>query len=133
MEQKPLTRQQKIDLVLQLQARCKDNTAIDSEFTIGKFDFLVSEGIIDLTAKERETYMDKAKQVYIYELDNMRHTGTLIEGRTAAETIIRIAKNTITFDQLKYITGKLKVLYLRDFLTKMDILKFDGIQTVNQK
>ena len=124
MNPNKLTRQQKIDLCIQLFKNTKDGTAIPSEYTIGKYDFLLSEGFVLCPNELREKYFDIAKSEYHYELVNMVHTDSIVNGHTAAKLLVDLEKGILTFDQIKYLSGKVKIIALKEFMKNAEDLKF---------
>ena len=124
MNPQKLTRQQKIDLCLQLHKNAQAGTSIASEYTIGKYDFLLSEGFILCPDEVRQKYFDIAKSEYHYELVNMVHTDTLVNGHTAAKILVDLEKGILTFEQTKYISDKVKIIALKEFMKNVKELKF---------
>lgn len=116
----PLTDGQKMNLIRQLQVNHRAGVAIESEFTIGKYDFLLDKGLIKIDSEQREKYMNQAKSEYQYELGNVVHTGELIDGHTASQALIRILKGEYSFDQMKYLSEKVKIIALKEFLMNKD-------------
>jgi len=117
----PLSDIQKLDIIRQLQVNHRNGVAIESEFTIGKFDFLLDKGYVLIPPGKRETYMNEAKSDYQYELNDMVHTSDLIDGHTASQALIRCAKGEYSFSQMQYISNKVKIIALKDFLLNNDI------------
>ena len=111
----PLSKTEKLDLIRELQVNYRKGIAIESEFTIGKFDFLMEEGLLHITLDMRDKYMDQAKSDYQYELNDMVHTSQLIDGHTASQALIRCSKGEYSFSQMQYLSKKVKIIALKDF------------------
>jgi hypothetical protein len=95
-----------------------------SEYTIPKYDFMLSEGFILCPNDKREEYMNIAKGEYQYELNNMVHTDSLVKGHTAAELLVKMEKGEFTFEQMKYLSDKVKIIALKHFMAETTELKF---------
>ena len=113
-----MDRKDKIAAILDLQFNCKRGTTFDTEFTLGKYDFLIEEGFI-ITPN-----IHKAKSDYQFELNGLVRTGSLAEGHTATEYLVDMETGRFTKAQRAYLDDKAKITGMRDFLTESETLKF---------
>ena len=90
----------------------------------GKYDFLVKEGFTLVPADQAEHFRNKAKAEYMYELNDMVHSGSVVEGKTAAQLLVKLQKGEITYEQSKYIADKAKIVALKAFMYNAKELKF---------
>ena len=124
MKVNKLTRQDKINLCVELHKNAQEGLSMPSEYTIPKYDFMLSEGFILCPNDKREEYMNIAKGEYQYELNNMVHTDSLVKGHTAAELLVKMEKGEFTFEQMKYLSDKVKIIALKHFMAETKELKF---------
>jgi len=120
-----MTREQKIALCLKLHMDTQDGIAIPSEFTIGKYDFMLSEGFIMCPDSKRQEYFNKAKGEYQYELQNMVQTDGIVKGKTATHLLINMQEGKpFSFQQMKYLSDKVKIIALKEFMRNAKEIKF---------
>ena len=119
-----LSRQEKMEIILQLHTNCKAGIALPDEYTIGKYDFLLSEGFVVCPNAKRNEYYNKAKSEYQYELQNIVHTGSIVESKTATQLLINMQEGKFTFDQSKYLAGKVKIIALKEFMQNEEKIIF---------
>lgn len=124
MKANKLTREEKIKLCLELHKNAQNGTSIPSEYTIGKYDFMLSEGFIMCPMEMHDTYMNMAKSEYQYELNNMVHTDSIVKGHTAAELLVNMEKGILSFEQTKYLCDKIKIIALKDFMKNTKEINF---------
>jgi hypothetical protein len=118
-----LSRKQKIDAIVELQKNLLAGTAIDSEFTLGKYQFLVNEGLLPKIISDNDMiiYRLVAEQEYEYELKEIVNTGTLIDARSAAELLIKLNTNRTNHYQEEYLSEKIKIIALKTFLIEKEL------------
>jgi len=124
MKPQKLTRQDKINLCVQLHKNAHDGIAMPSEYTIGKYDFMLSEGFVLCPDDKRNEYMNIAKGEYQYELNNMVHTDSIVKGHTAKELLVNMEKGVFSFEQMKYLSDKVKIIALKDFMINAEEIHF---------
>jgi len=120
-----MTREQKIALCLKLHKDTQDGMAIQSEYTIGKYDFMLSEGFILCPDDKRTQYMNKAKGEYQYELQNMVQTEpSIVKGHTATHLLVNMQNGIFSFQQMKYLSDKVKIIALKEFMRNAKEINF---------
>jgi hypothetical protein len=119
-----MTRAEKIQVLNELLLNHKQGLAIGEEYTIARYDFMVAEGLIQFTNEQKQAIFEQAKEQYLYELNNLEHTGSVVEGHTAQKAIHSIEENLFTDKQLNYLYDKCKVIGLMRYLDSVDKLNF---------
>lgn len=102
----------------------KQATAFDNEYSHEVYDFLVQEGIINLTLEEKKAIFAQAKEIYSNELDARIMTEEL--GRSKQAMILKRLLRTgeITETQRDYL-GKLSIkIILKGHFDNVKSLEF---------
>lgn len=102
----------------------KQATAFDNEYSHEVYDFLVLEGIINLTLEEKKTIFAQAKEIYSNELDARIMTEEL--GRSKQAMILKRLLRTgeMTDTQRDYL-GKLSIkIILKGHFDNVESLEF---------
>lgn len=102
----------------------KQATAFDDEYSQEVYDFLVQEGIINLTLEEKKTIFAQAKEIYSNELDARIMTEEL--GRSKQAMILKRLLRTgeMTETQRDYL-GKLSIkIILKGHFDNVKSLEF---------
>jgi len=124
---KTLTREDKIAKISKMHMEIKGGVVIPSDFTIGKYDFLLEEGFVMCPPEKRDYYMNLAKSEYKYELGNIVNSSSSIaEVKAATRFLIDMGNNVFSFQQTKYLSDKIKILSLKDFLTNEKEITFEA-------
>lgn len=113
-----------IDKCKQLLTFHKQATAFDDEYSQEVYDFLIKEGIINLTLEEKKTIFAQAKEIYSNELDARIMTEEL--GRSKQAMILKRLLRTgeMTETQRQYI-GKLSIkIILKGHFDNVESLEF---------
>lgn len=102
----------------------KQATAFDDEYSQEVYDFLIQEGIINLTLEEKKTIFAQAKEIYSNELDARIMTEEL--GRSKQAMILKRLLRTgeMTDTQRDYL-GKLSIkIILKGHFDNVKSLEF---------
>ena len=122
---KVLTRDDKIKKILKMHMEIAGGVVIQSDFTIGKYDFLLEEGFVMCPPEKRDYYMNLAKAEYKYELQNIINTSPSIAEVKAANLFsVNMGNNTFSFQQTKYLCDKIKIISLKDFMSNEKEITF---------
>ena len=111
-----MTRKEQIIILKELLINHKAGLAILDEYTIVRYEFLKSEGLINFTQDEMKEIFNVAKGEYAYELNNLVNTGGIVDSHTAQELLKKLEENLFTPDTLEYLYKKCKIISLKRFL-----------------
>jgi hypothetical protein len=131
-----MERDDKIKAVNQLLYNHRRVISFDDEYTPAKYDFLVDEGKLVLTAEQKKTIFAKAIGEYKYELENMvLNEGGLYSAKYANAILDNLPDRKFTRKQLEYLQNKSKVIALKEYFDSLetDFTKFDNYDNKEQK
>ena len=102
----------------------KQATALEEEYIDEMYDFLVAEGTINLTPKEKVAIFTSAKRIYAGELEMKTHSDKSSIQKEAIILLRMLKINQLPQKEMDYITSMCKRMILKNYFDCTEKLNF---------